>query len=155
MSREIEFRGISEKTNEFVYGYLVKLPTVGSIIISQKLNRKKILSDYVEEINIKKNTEGQFTGKLDSNNVKIYEGDIVKIRVSNNEKEAIVNRFRVKNTINLEFINGKVVYIYQQGGFVIEFNENQLNLVSTSFGWGGEQYEVVGNIYKNPELLEN
>lgn len=73
----------------------------------------------------------QYTGLRDSKGVEIYEGDIVK--------NIIRNRF---------------------GPFAIEFKELFDNEQGFSLGTGfdtkgnsGNELEVIGNIYENPELL--
>lgn len=70
-------------------------------------------------------TVGQFTGLTDKNGKKIFEGDLVKIVVQVPE-----------------------VVEYKDGGFfpfVIKGWECEFD---------ADQYEVVGNIHDNPELLE-
>ena len=67
----------------------------------------------------------QFTGLNDKNGKDIYDGDIIK---------------------DIHFgYNTKVVYIGSQ--FVSESNVGNVGLFET------ENYEVIGNIYENPELI--
>ena len=76
MIREIKFRGISQKNNEFVYGDLIRLVIGGNIhFYIQPLDSKKIEVDY--------KTVGQFTGCLDYKRYAIYEGDIIQANDSN------------------------------------------------------------------------
>jgi len=72
----------------------------------------------------------QYTGLKDKNGVEIYEGDIVK-----------------------DNIFGLYTVFFSYGGFkLIGVNElsNQLALMDSHSNW----YEVIGNIYENPELME-
>lgn len=75
----------------------------------------------------------QYTGFRDKNGKEIYEGDIVKI------KEGAI--FEVK------WFAEKVMYCL---AFIPE-GHRAFNLTSTSI----RGYEIMGNIYENPELLSN
>ena len=75
----------------------------------------------------------QFTGKFDIRGKEIYEGDIV--RFQRREGELLV---------------GEIFYVEEYGAyFVIHsgISDNQLYAFS--------QYEVIGNIFENPELLSD
>lgn len=71
----------------------------------------------------------QYTGLHDKNGKEIYEGDIVKANFFNKE------------------ITGKIEFAF--GAFFVTgsaVSDNQMFIFS--------DYEVIGNIYENPELLE-
>lgn len=74
----------------------------------------------------------QFTGMLDIHGKEIYEGDIIqKIVVGDKEngnKDYLVQSFEVK-------------WLEQQAGFNITKGNNHY-------------YNIIGNIYENPELLQ-
>lgn len=127
--RETLFRGKSAFGNEWVYGYL----TDGKYYNSEKM----FISSFDNSpdrnrqfCRVEPETVGQFTGLTDKNGKKVFEGDIVK-----------------------DIAGGiyKVVYDTEYMRFAFE---------QDSIKWGLEgfdgimDFEVIGNIYDNPELLE-
>ena len=87
----------------------------------------------------------QYTGLKDKNGVKIYEGDIVKIH-----KHSYDYGLKQDEIGQIKFIDGAF-------GFYREKTKNEyyFNDLATENGYGElDYYEVIGNIYDNPELLE-
>lgn len=82
---------------------------------------------------IDKETVGQFTGMADINGRQIYEGDIVRVRVSN-------DRFKK----NPRFRNGVVAFCEYDGGWTN----------GCYFRFLPQRMEVIGNIHDNPELMQ-
>lgn len=76
-------------------------------------------------------TVGQYTGLLDKNGKKIFEGDIVK------------GVDRMYEDLQLHGYVG-----YENGSFVI------VGDIITHYRWIDYEVEVIGNIHDNPELLE-
>ena len=74
----------------------------------------------------------QYTGLKDENGVEIYEGDIVKAYSEDFENENFI---------------GKV--IFDKGCFLTWINKNDIRGV-----WSGDDIKVIGNLFENPELLE-
>lgn len=84
----------------------------------------------------------QYTGLKDKNGKEIYEGDIVKI------DDDVAKVFKIKSI-------GKVKYF--EGLFLVQ-NGDIIGLLSSLFALSNINYRlrgrVIGNIYDNPELLE-
>lgn len=123
--REILFRG--KFGNEWKYGFLSIEPQ-GLVIKEQYKNNTSNVW------HIDADTVGQYTGMTDKNGTKIFEGDIVDFS---------------KRPDNGGY--GVVVY---------DTNETEFGIVYDSLFEGlGRHYhskniEVIGNIYDNPERLE-
>jgi len=76
----------------------------------------------------------QYTGLKDKNGVEIYEGDIVEHP----------DYYRA----------GPVIFDEWYARFAVEADEDDESLALNKHTFG-QEVEVIGNIYKNPELLEN
>jgi hypothetical protein len=82
----------------------------------------------------------QFTGLYDKNGREIYEGDIVKRIDLFNHPDGIVIRLPVT------FYKGAFGFLEERDNF----NKDKILLPLTRF-----PFIIIGNIYENPELLEN
>lgn len=125
--REIKFRAKSVKTNEWVYGSLLR----------DEIQKKYYIVDNESGVGkeVDENTIGQYTSLKDKNGVKIYKGDILKY---SDEDTAIVvfnekySYFMVKPIQDFYFDSDVL-------GHTIEYN----------------QVEVIGNVVDNRELLKD
>ena len=123
--RVILFRGIRKHGKGFVYGDLVrKFDTTYIVVYIKESNR-------YEDIEVIPETVGQFTGLLDKNGKKIFEGDIVHIDNYDEGWDSVV-----------EF-NG--------GAFAVDVEGRDYDY--TAIGWTEYQSIIIGNIHDNPELL--
>ena len=141
--RTIKFRGKRKDNGEWVYGQLIvttNLKENRTFIVKEiwlgyrrseaiKEEYESLLFDSDTIYEVIPETVGQFTGLYDKNGKEIYEGDIIKsgeilAYVFFNEQSASF-MYRIVNK-----------YIHEQAPINIE------------------NFEVIGNIYDNPELLE-
>ncbi len=80
----------------------------------------------------------QYTGLKDRKGKEIYEGDIVQTYAMHEEKEVPLGKV----------VDGKHIPVPR----VVEWREQDCGFNISRDRWNG--YEVVGNIYENPELVE-
>lgn len=127
--REILFRGQRVDAKKWTYGYYFMGFTGIPYIL--------VLHDHIlgmtEFYEVIPETVGQFTGLLDKNGVKIFEGDIVVCRYANEYTPVF------QNGIYMAY-NPKEMQTIQQPS-------TQFNII-----WRNG-CEVIGNIHDNPELL--
>lgn len=134
MDREILFRGKTIADDRWVYGDYCQ-----SDFTDDTIHINDGLSSGLHRV-IDPKTVGQYTGLKDKNGVKIFEGDIVRAESS------------AKTVI------GVVEYIAWHGAWMITPTKGSptphaINLMA--HGRTKDRiYTVVGNIYDNPELLE-
>lgn len=122
---EIKFRGKRTDNGEMWYGDLSH-HTTGKVFIK---DIKKGINGTFEVVF---NTIGQFTGLYDKNDKEIYEGDIVSL--NKDLLGSYVVRYDSKNARFSMYRDN-----YEQAGFNLETMKN---------------YEVIGNVYDNPELTK-
>ena len=135
MMREIKFRGKGKDTiikNQIIYGDLcIYNDIIFFIGITKRMVtiRKNVFVPNVVWYEVEPKSVGQFTGIKDKNGKEIYEGDIFD--------SPSKNKFKV-----VWWIDG---WFYQNCS-----DEKPIgHLIEVAQDW-----EVIGNIYENPELIE-
>lgn len=140
---EILFRGKRIDNCKWIYGSLFMHDGVGVCIHSPDMFcetrtflKGELLSAQTELVRIIPETVGQFTGLTDKDGKKIFEGDILSrpsywgIRIDYEN-----GCFMVRNSNSVQYIN-------------LITNCPLYNFSTIA------NYEVIGNIHDNPELLE-
>ena len=130
MSREILFRGKQVDNGEWTEGYLFK-----------QWNRTFLLwgmtGDIPNMTEVIPETVGQFTGLTDKNGKKIFEGDIVEFTDKYTRKKG-------RAEIVFEDFKWKYSGCYYGGN----------PIVWLCISDGSIEFEIIGDIHDNPELLE-
>ena len=133
--RTIKFRGKRTDTNEWVYGDLKHIHDTGwSFIFVEGLSDE----DKDEEYMVIPETVGQFTGLIDENGTDVFECDIL---ASNNQ---YTSPPRIC----------EVYYCDEKAVFRVKYEPHQYYDELFTFIMFNNNFEVIGNIHDNPELLE-
>ena len=140
--REIKFRGWSKGEKKWVYGYYAKERSMNrkrtrmySVIMTfEQANDYENLDVYI----VNPSSIGQYTGLKDINGNEIYVGDILSLNGETNMDTTCCG------------------YITEYNGMYVSFYGQDINgkdcfdiLYTVS-----KEREIIGNIHKNPELLE-
>lgn len=128
--REIVFRGKRKDKGNWVEGYYLPLHSVkylcgkdvyAQIFVEPDEQRKTAGMTVVFA-----ETIGQYTGAIDKNDRKMFEGDIVE---------------------DIYGEKGTIVYQKDECAFYVDLGDTYDTV-------DGKLYTVIGNVYDNPELLE-
>lgn len=134
MNRKIKFRGKRIDTGEWVYGDLIE--NQGRYYIYYATsdttleNEDDTIIVLAEEVD--PDTVGQYTGKKDRNGKEIYEGDIIGGS------------------------NGSINGYEWPFKLLIKWNDERCEFNTPAWGYmdSTHYYNVIGNRWDNPELLE-
>ena len=127
-NRELVFRGKTVCDGDWVYGGITWNPSRKKFFIHTDWEEAKVIPETV----------GQYTGLTDKNGRRIFEGDIVRfidIDFDGSERKAV----------------GVIAWNRKAANFDIVKGTYRLDFHYPVF----EEIEVIGNIYDNPELMEN
>ena len=151
--RDIKFRGKPLLNNAWIVGYLIIdnisdkyyiLPNGNSCNESDKMGEEGLLHIFTFEVD--KKTIGQYTGLKDRNMKEIYEGDIVKIT----EKKNILKH----KVIPMKPIIAEISWSEEYLAYILITTSAKDAFENLADYLEEYDLEVIGNIYDNPELLE-
>lgn len=149
MNREIKFRAWDIKNKRMIYeandlvgGYLIRIDLDGYVSATYK----QICFDSDEIILM------AFTGLKDKNGKEIYEGDILCYKAEKMTKDGALilgtEGFHPENSVKVYFEDG---IFWGEGKY--RRREEVCQLISQYRKF--LIFEVIGNIYENPELLKS
>ena len=136
--REILFRGKrKDNDNPWIYGHLHKMDGYGTGYTEYGIQVQDISTSRPWSVLVIPETVGQFTGLTDKNGNRIFEGDIV-------------------TGLFLFSLPVKAVVTFQDGAFGLDwYRGGDLRAYNAFTSICNVEYEVIGNIHDNPELLKN
>lgn len=136
--REILFRGKRSDTSEWIDGSMLKV-TIDSktsyLIFGDNFSFAGSDVKSLSHAVVDPSTVGQYTGLTDKNGTRIFEGDIV------------TGLFLFGMPVN-------AVVRFSEGAFGLEWLRGKARQFDAFTSVCNVTYEVVGNIYDNPELVE-
>lgn len=143
--REILFRGKEKNSSKWIYGDLRHISdSHGGYILCIVDNTNGRNNDVIG-VEVVPETVGQYTGLTDKNNVKIFEGDIVKGTAYSAARIGVIVWIDEISSFGVRYVNAPNPTAW----------ENSSILRCVSLGKTDEfAAEVIGNIYDNPELLK-
>lgn len=128
MEREIIFRAKAVNTEMWVYGDLVR----NQKVTKEGFEPRTMVGGY----EVYKDTIGQFTGLLDCNAKRIYEGDIIEVT-------SLSDTSLGKRT--------NAIVIFRNSAFQLKHKAKEALLLTH---WAEDVVKVISNIYDNKELLK-
>lgn len=158
MKREILFKAKRIDNGEWVEGYYLNIAKINHFICTGKIKLDGALKGIIapEMYEIDPDTLCQYTGITDKSGQKIWENDV--LRGHGDEKDlskAVFGGFYVIDVETIEIVDSVVGWHTE----VIETDEISkcepfnLPMPLTEFYINRSEYEVIGNIFDDPELV--
>ena len=152
MSREILFKAKRKDNGEWVEGYYVCVDYLKTHhIVKPEIEFDKyrdLYSQRMVEYEVDQNTICQYTGKSDKNGKKVFENDILKGFQYPFLFEGNYNYFA--SVIWFEDVSAFGTYTFKNPQSKVRgISEGDTSYLGE---WDNDDWEVIGNIFDNPEL---
>lgn len=150
--REPKFRGFSKETNSWHYGHgWFEIDYTDEYLLEKGIEKQAMLytAGYPVECELK--SMGNYTGLKDKNGNEIFEEDIIYWEIDNGVGIESYTAI-VKWTENLVEEGWSQTYKWLVG-YTGNYYRGSYDELSTPAAYNDE-LQVIGNIYENPELLE-
>ena len=140
--REILFKAKRKDNGEWVEGFVFEfkgefyIMEMTQTFMTAYYSEESVVDFNIRAIEIDPDTICQYTGLTDKNGKKIWENDIVKANLDESYPEDITY----------------IKILWNECGFCV--NENCSTDIWTLEKWDAEHFQVCGNIFDNPDLLE-
>lgn len=133
MNREILFRGKRIGNGVWIYGNRINIRFLDKI--ETVIQSQDVIHEFWPISSVYQDSIGQYTGFKDKNGTMIFEGDILNVST-------------LKHSRGFTKENIKCVVVFESGMFYPK-------PIDESYKWGllFDKCEVIGNIFDNPELL--
>ena len=145
MNRELKFRIWDKKNNIFIYEWDASHKrlaiSLNGLVYSGAYDDVLLENDYIIQ---------QYTGLKDKNGKEICEGDIVKYARTKVESTEFAKGCFSSKLIELGEEIGEIIFIMPS--FCISFEHIRYDDIMP-MSLAEHRYEVIGNIFVNPELL--
>lgn len=144
--REMLFRAKGKDDGEWVYGWYCRYPFCKWPLKDAIIPSEEAEDGYHRFVEVDPSTVGQFTGLLDKNGTKIFEGDVLDM--------SIIGPDHSLNAVSIE--HGAVGFfpLYPEEEAEEDRRWRSFWKDDEQEFWSDEYFTVIGNIYDNPELLE-
>lgn len=149
--REPKFRGFSNETNNWHYGYgWFEIDYTEDYLLEKGIEKQAMLYTDGHPIVCEMKSMGEYTGLKDKHGKEIYEGDVVTFKYDTRTSGGYT---RLIHNAAIEY--GGEGGDYMRAGYTFKFKDARGNEVVYDLDWlKVRNIEVIGNIYENPELLE-
>lgn len=140
--REILFKAKRKDNGEWVEGFVFEfkgefyIMEMTQTFMTAYYSEESVVDFNMRAIEIDPDTICQYTGLTDKNGKKIWENDILKANLDESYPEDITY----------------IKILWNECGFCV--NENYSTDIWTLEKWDAEHFQVCGNIFDNPDLLE-